>query len=60
MISDIYHIEGQYPDPEELEVQLKKLESDPLGDRYFKEALLEVKEAGMDSHPLLQRFFVES
>lgn len=59
MMSDIYRIEGKYPDPQEIEKKLSELSS--LNDEFeYKDALAEVSESGLSDHPLLQRFFVES
>lgn len=60
MISDIYHIEGLYPDPQEIESELELLKYDPERERLYKESLREIKNAGLDKNPILQRFFVES
>jgi hypothetical protein len=60
MISDIYKIEGKYPDPQEIEKRLKELSTDPNSEFQYKDALAEISESGLDSHPLLERFFVES
>jgi hypothetical protein len=60
MISDVYHIEGIFPDPQEIESKLKNLKADPGKEKAFKEALDELKSAGMDTNPILSRFFVES
>ena len=60
MISNIYHIEGLYPDPQEVESELQRLKSDPEHERLYKESLKEIKDAGLDKNPILRRFFVES
>ena len=60
MISEVYHIEGVFPDPQEIESKLKGLKADPSKDKTFKEALDELKSAGLDKNPILSRFFVES
>ena len=60
MISDIYRIEGKYPDPQEIEKRLKELSADPSSEFQYKDALSEISESGLSDHPLLQRFFVES
>jgi hypothetical protein len=57
MLENIYRIDGKYPDPHEIERELKNLSSDP---EKFSKAKAELYDAGLDSHPLLGRFFVES
>lgn len=56
MMSDIYRIEGKYPDPQ----QIKQVLESYKGTEDYPEMLREVREAGMSKHPLLERFFVES
>jgi hypothetical protein len=57
MLENIYRVDGKYPDPYEVESRLKQLTSDP--EEYTK-AKDELREAGLGSHPLLSRFFVEN
>jgi hypothetical protein len=57
MLENIYRLDGKYPDPHEIESRLKQLASDP---EEYKKAKAEIREAGLGSHPLLNRFFVES
>jgi hypothetical protein len=56
MISDIYRIEGKYPDPHQIRTELEKAR----GTKEFKEMLEEVKRIGLKDHSLLGEFFVES
>lgn len=60
MLENIYRIDGQYPDPNQIDVELRKLKSDPTKEREYKESLSELESAGLDSHLLLKHFFVES
>jgi hypothetical protein len=60
MISDIYKIEGKYPDPYEIERELEAMRRDPNREHELIESLSELKGSGFNSHPLLGRFFVES
>lgn len=57
MLENIYKVDGKYPDPHEVERKLRELASDT--EEYAK-AKVELREAGLGSHPLLSRFFVES
>lgn len=57
MLENIYRVEGKYPDPHEVERELKRLSESP--EEYAK-AKAELLEAGLGSHPLLSRFLVES
>lgn len=57
MLENIYRIDGKYPDPHEVERELKRLAADT--EEYAK-AKAELREAGLGSHPLLSRFLVES
>lgn len=57
MLNDIYRVDGKYPDPYEIENELNKLKNSEIK---YKSALKEVREAGLDQHPLLRRFSVES
>lgn len=56
MLEKVYYIGEMYPDPYEIET---KLESS-IGTKIHNKMLSEVREAGLSSHPLLSRFFVES
>jgi hypothetical protein len=56
MISDIYRIEGRYPDPYQIRSYLERVK----GTGEFYSALEEITQAGLQNHPLLERFFVES
>lgn len=60
MISDIYKIDGMFPDPHQIEARLDELKNSPRREREYRESLKEVRDSGLDSHPLLGRFFVES
>lgn len=60
MISDIYKIDGKYPDPYQIRAKLDELKNSPAQEKQYEQALKEVQESGLDSHPLLGRFFVES
>jgi len=57
MLENIYRVDGKYPDPHEIESRLKQLANQT--EEYAK-AKAEITEAGLDNHPLLGRFFVES
>lgn len=54
MISDVYKIDGKYPDPYEIE---KRLEEVKGNQEEYKKSLKEVKDSGMHAHPALDRFF---
>lgn len=56
MISDIYRIDGKYPDPYQIKSYLEQVRNTGK----FSEALQEISQAGLQNHPLLERFFVES
>jgi hypothetical protein len=56
MISDIYRIEGRYPDPYQIKSYLERVR----GTDDFNDVLQEIAQAGLQNHPLLERFFVES
>jgi hypothetical protein len=60
MISDIYKIDGKYPDPYQIENELSALKNSEGSESEYKKSLKEIRESGLDSHPLLGRFFVES
>lgn len=60
MLDNIYRIDGQYPDPQQIETELNRLKSDPTKEQEYKESLSELESAGLSSHILLNRFFVES
>jgi hypothetical protein len=60
MISDIYRIDGKYPDPHQIEDKLSALKNSEGLEAEYKKSLEEIRESGLDSHPLLGRFFVES
>lgn len=57
MLENVYRIDKKYPDPHEIERELKRLSSDP--EEYAK-AKAEIREAGLGSHPLLSHLLVES
>lgn len=57
MLENIYRVDSKYPDPHEIERKLKGLTENP--EEYAK-AKAEIAEVGLDNHPLLGRFFVES
>lgn len=59
MISDIYLIDGKYPDPYQIKNALKDLKQSNKSNEY-KKALNEIQESGLHTHPLIQPFFVES
>jgi hypothetical protein len=56
IFDDVYRIDGQYPDPYQVEERLKTAPNE----LELEKMIAEVKEAGLDTHPLLQKFFVES
>jgi hypothetical protein len=56
MMSNIYRIEGKYPDPQQIKHTLESFR----GTEDYTKILQEVKESGMSKHPLLEKFFVES
>jgi hypothetical protein len=56
MISDIYLVDGKYPDPHDL---LRRVKNAP-GGRERDLLLSEIRSAGLASHPLLLPLFVES
>jgi hypothetical protein len=56
MMSDIYRIDGRYPDPNQIRNILEKSKNAPN----FQELLDEIKDSGMADHPVLESFFVES
>lgn len=60
MLNDIYKVDGKYPDPYEIENRLDVLKKSPNSEISYNAALKEIKEAGLDQHPLLRRFSVES
>jgi hypothetical protein len=60
MLEKIYRVDGKYPDPYEIERELKSLQNDPAKERELKRSLSELEESGLNAHPLLGRFFVES
>ena len=57
MLEKIYLVDGKYPDPYQIEQELNSLQNDP---EKLKQSLSELKDSGLNSHPLLGRFFVES
>ena len=57
MINDIYKVDGKYPDPYEIESKLEEMAKNSDKQTEFSESLEEVRESGMNSHPLLGRFF---
>lgn len=59
MFEDIYLVDGKYPDPHSVENKLDELKNSG-DDEEYKKAVTELRKAGMGSHPLLGRFFVES
>ena len=60
MLEKIYKVDGKYPDPYQIEQELSSLQNDPAKERELKQSLSELKDSGLNSHPLLGRFFVES
>lgn len=60
MLNDIYRVDGRYPDPHEIENRLDVLKKSPNSVVAYDAALKEIREAGLDQHPLLRRFSVES
>jgi hypothetical protein len=60
MISDIYKIDGKYPDPHQIEAKLDLLKNTSGEEIKYKKSLKEVRQSGLSTHPLLRRFFVES
>lgn len=60
MLENIYRVDGKYPDPYQIERELSSLKNDPVREKEFKQSLSELTDAGLHSHPLLGRFFVES
>jgi hypothetical protein len=57
MIDNVYKVEGKYPDPYEIESKLEEMAKDPNRETEYAESLDEVRESGLKSHPLLNRFF---
>ena len=60
MLEKIYRVDGKYPDPYQIEQELKSLRDDPAKEKELKQSLSELEDSGLNSHPLLGRFFVES
>jgi hypothetical protein len=56
MLNDIYKVDGKYPDPYEIEERLKQLKTPSE----YRSAIAEIRSAGLDKHPLLKQFSVES
>jgi hypothetical protein len=56
MISDIYKVEGKYPDPHEIEQEILNAQSE----EEYNRILSEISDSGLASHPLLSRFFSRS
>jgi hypothetical protein len=60
MTFDPYLIEGKYPDPYSIQRKIQELKKDPSKELEYKETLNQIRESGMNTHPLIEQFFVES
>lgn len=57
MISDIYKIDGLYPDPHQIRTQLREMKKYPSRKEEYEKFLSELEEAGLSNHYLIEEFF---
>lgn len=57
MISDIYKVDGLFPDPHQIRRQLQEMRKYPSRREEYEKFLLELEESGLSNHYLIEEFF---
>jgi hypothetical protein len=60
MLENVYKVDGKYPDPYQIRQELDRLEVEPGPKITYNQALSELSDSGLSSHPLLFHHSVES